>query len=257
MGKLLGHQIKNHFKNNWFIPLLPLIFFMVGLAFNYINISWADTSLSISVLSIPFGYMAAIITVIVGDYNMFFGEEGLFYESISLSPVAKTFSRLFYYLIMFFIYSIFMAALFLLIMLPSGQAMDFASIQGANWTKLMSEINKVGTLNISILCFWCLVLLIRSIAKIIFSISAGGGKILKRFGFGATVIVYIVISFVESVIISFMNNLNLLSNIKLYMANGDIFIRGTGISFLIFILIEAPLFIYGVYYLHKNRISVN
>ncbi len=116
MGKLLGHQIKNHFKYNWFIPLLPIIFMLSGLALGRVNVEFGGVAFGLAALAVGFGYMAAAISVIVGDYNMFFGESALFYESTPISPGAKTFSRLLYYLIMLLIYSLF-AGIFLFLLL--------------------------------------------------------------------------------------------------------------------------------------------
>lgn len=93
MGKLLGHQIRNHFKYNWFIPLLPIIFILSGLALGRFNGQYGAVAFGLAALAVVFGYMAAAITIIVGDYNMFFGDSALFYESTPISPGAKTFSR--------------------------------------------------------------------------------------------------------------------------------------------------------------------
>lgn len=98
MGKLLGHQIRNHFKYNWFIPVLPVALIIFGLLFSNVNYSIGVNSTVIGMMALVFGYIAAAITVIVGDYNMFFGDSSLFYESIPISPSAKTFSRLLYYI---------------------------------------------------------------------------------------------------------------------------------------------------------------
>ena len=80
MGKLLGHQIRNHFRNNWFIPILPVALIIFGLLFSNVNNEVGDSAIVLGVMALVFGYMAAAITVIVGDYNMFFGDSALFYE---------------------------------------------------------------------------------------------------------------------------------------------------------------------------------
>ena len=96
MGKLLGHQIRNHFKNNWFIPVLPVALIIFGLLFSNVNHSIGDSAFVLGMMALMFGYFAAAISVIVGDYNMFFGDSALFYESTPISPSAKTFSRFLY-----------------------------------------------------------------------------------------------------------------------------------------------------------------
>lgn len=120
MGKLLGHQIRNHFRNNWFIPVLPVAIILFGVLFSNVNNKIGVSAVALGMMALMFGYFAAAITVIVGDYNMFFGDSALFYESTPISPSAKTFSRFLYYLIMFIIYSIYVGLIcFLFMAAPS------------------------------------------------------------------------------------------------------------------------------------------
>lgn len=109
MGKLLGHQIRNHFRSNWFIPVLPLALILFGILFSNVNNEVGGSAVGLGIMALMFGYFAAAISVIVGDYNMFFGDSALFYESTPISPSGKTFSRFLYYLIMFIIYSLYLA----------------------------------------------------------------------------------------------------------------------------------------------------
>jgi len=94
MGKLLGHQIRNHFKYNWFIPVLPVALIIFGIIFSNVNNSIGGNAITLGMMALIFGCVAAAISVIVGDYNMFFGDSALFYESTPISPSAKTFSRI-------------------------------------------------------------------------------------------------------------------------------------------------------------------
>lgn len=255
MGKLLGHQIKRHFKSNWFILILPIIFGVTGLAFNTININWGGTIFGLCITSVIFGYIAAAITVVVGDYNMFFGDSALFYESIPVSPWAKTFSRVLYYFIMFLIYSIYMGLLFFVL---ESIALDSSpsNFQGFNWNSFIEELNKVGLKNILIALSWGIIILIRSISKIIFAINYGSVKKMGRFGSGGSVLVYIALSIGEGIILHLLDKSNVMTNIQLYLGNGGVFIK-MGYASLILIAIEAALFIYGTYYSHKNKISVS
>lgn len=253
MGKLLGHQIKNHFKYNWFIPVLPLALMLFGIIFSNINRDIAMGSLGIGIAALVFGYIAAAITVIVGDYNMFFGDSSLFYESLAISPGGKTFSRFFYYFIMFIIYSLYVGIIFFL--LATVPAVNDAD--SITWANIMDVLNQIGAKNILIGISWILVFLFNNIGRIIFAISLGGGKKFGRFGFGGPVLAYILLGFLESAIVFIFDRLNIFTNMELYLENGNVFINSMGVGFLFIMILETILFIFGTYYIHKNRISVN
>lgn len=254
MGKLLGHQIRNHFRNNWFIPILPVALIIFGLLFSNVNNEVGDSAIVLGVMALVFGYMAAAITVIVGDYNMFFGDSALFYESTPISPSAKTFSRVLYYLIMFIIYSLYLGLMvFLFVAVPSVDG----GVVNITWADISKAINEVGVRNILVMLAWVLISLFNSIISIIFAVTLGGGKKFRRFGFGGPVIVYIIMGFIESGIVYVLGLLNLFSEVELRMTDGTVFMRGFGITGLVLMIIEIPLLLFAVYYMHKNRISVN
>lgn len=254
MGKLLGHQIKNHFRSNWFIPVLPVALIIFGLLFSNVNNSIGDSAIVLGMMALIFGYMAAAITVIVGDYNMFFGDSALFYESTPISPSAKTFSRFLYYLIMFIIYSIYFGLIIFLFMAVSsvdGGVIDIT------WEDINEIINEIGIRNILVLIAWCLLFLFNNIISIIFSVTFGGGKKLRRFGLGGPVLVYIGLGLIEGAVLYGLDKLDLFTNIELLQNNGDVFMKGMGIGILIPMILETIALFFAVYYMHKNRISVN
>lgn len=236
MGKLLGHQIKNHFKYNWFIPVLPVALIIFGLLFSNVNNSIGDSAIVLGVMALMFGYMAAAITVIVGDYNMFFGDSALFYESTPISPSAKTFSRVLYYLIMFIIYSLYLGLMvFLFVAVPSVDA----GVIKITWADISKAINEVGVRNILVMLAWVLISLFNIIISIIFAVTLGGGKKLRRFGLGGPVLVYIGLGMIEGAVIYVLDKFDLFTNIELFLNNGDVFMRGMGIGILIPMLLET------------------
>ena len=254
MGKLLGHQIKNHFKYNWFIPVLPVALIIFGILFSNVNNSVGVNSVALGMMALMFGYFAAAITVIVGDYNMFFGNSALFYESTPISPSAKTFSRFLYYFIMFIIYSLYVGLIvFLFMAVPSvdGGVIDIS------WADISEVINEVGVRNLLVLVAWVLMFLFNNIIRVIFAVTLGGGKQLRRFGLGGPVLVYIVLGLIEGAIIFILDKFDLFTNVELFQNNGDVFMRGMGIGILIPMLLETIALFFAVYYMHKNRISVN
>lgn len=254
MGKLLGHQIKNHFKYNWFIPVLPIALIIFGLLFSNVNNSIGDSAIVLGMMAVMFGYMAAAITVIVGDYNMFFGDSALFYESTPISPSAKTFSRFLYYLIMFIVYSLYLGLMvFLFVAAPSVDG----GVINITWADINELINEVGIRNILVLIAWCLLFLFNNIIRIIFSVTFGGEKKLRRFGLGGPVLVYIGLGLIEGAFIYILDKFDLFTNMELFLNNGDVFMRGLGIGILIPMLLETIALFFAVYYMHKNRISVN
>ena len=254
MGKLLGHQIKNHFRYNWFIPILPVALIIFGLLFSNVNNEVGDSAIVLGVMALMFGYMAAAITVIVGDYNMFFGDSALFYESTPISPSAKTFSRFLYYLIMFIIYSLYLGLMvFLFVAVPSVDG----GVVNITWADISKAINEVGVRNILVLLAWVLIALFNNIISIIFAVTLGGEKKLRRFGLGGPVLVYIGLGMIEGALIYILDKFDLFTNIELFLNNGDVFMRGMGIGILIPMLLETIALFFAVYYMHKNRISVN
>lgn len=254
MGKLLGHQIRNHFRNNWFIPVLPVALILFGVLFSNVNNKVGVSAVGIGMMALMFGYFAAAITVIVGDYNMFFGDSALFYESTPISPSAKTFSRFLYYLIMFIIYSIYVGLICSLFM--AVLTVDEGVIYKP-WADIGKTINEVGVRNILVVIAWCLLFLFGNIIRIIFSVTLGGGKKLRRFGFGGPVLVYIGLGFLEGGVVYLLDKFDLFTNVELFLNNGDVFMRGIGIGILVLMLIETIVLFAGVYYMHKKRISVS
>ena len=254
MGKLLGHQIRNHFRNNWFIPVLPVALILFGVLFSNVNNKIGVSAVAIGMMALMFGYFAAAITVIVGDYNMFFGDSALFYESTPISPSAKTFSRFLYYLIMFIIYSIYVGLICSLFM--AVLTVDEGVIYKP-WADIGKTINEVGVRNILVVIAWCLLFLFGNIIRIIFSVTLGGGKKLRRFGFGGPVLVYIGLGFLEGGVVYLLDKFDLFTNVELFLNNGDVFMRGIGIGILVLMLIETIVLFAGVYYMHKKRISVS
>jgi len=254
MGKLLGHQIRNHFRNNWFIPVLPVALILFGVLFSNVNNKVGVSAVGIGMMALMFGYFAAAITVIVGDYNMFFGDSALFYESTPISPSAKTFSRFLYYLIMFIIYSIYVGLIcFLFMFVPSVDG----GVIYITWADINELINEVGIRNILVLVAWVLMFLFNNIIGIIFAVTFGGEKKLRRFGLGGPVLVYIGLGFVEGAVIYILDKFNLFTSVELLLNNGDVFMRGLGIGILIPMLLETIALFFGVYYMHKRRISVS
>ncbi|WP_085875165.1 hypothetical protein [Peptoniphilus vaginalis] len=254
MGKLLGHQIRNHFRNNWFIPVLPAVLILFGVLFSNVNNKVGVSAVALGMMALMFGYFAASISVIVGDYNMFFGDSALFYESTPISPSAKTFSRFLYYLIMLIIYSLYVALIcFLIMALPT---VDKGSLESP-WAEISKKINEVGVSNILIGVAWGLMVLFNNIISIIFSVTLGGGKKLRRFGLGGPVLVYIGLGLVEVAIIYVLDKFDLFTSAELLLNNGDVFKNGIGIGILIPTLIETIVLFAGVYYMHKKRISVS
>lgn len=254
MGKLLGHQIRNHFRNNWFIPVLPVALILFGVLFSNVNNKIGVSAVAIGMMALMFGYFAAAITVIVGDYNMFFGDSALFYESTPISPSAKTFSRFLYYLIMFIIYSLYVGLIvFLFMAVPTvdGGVIDIT------WADINELINEVGIRNILVLLAWVLIALFNNIISIIFAVTLGGGKKLRRFGLGGPVLVYIGLGMIEGAVIYVLDKFDLFTNIELFLNNGDVFMRGMGIGILIPMILETIALFAGVYYMHKKRISVS
>ena len=125
------------------------------------------------------------------------------------------------------------------------------------WAEISKKINEVGVSNILIGVAWGLMVLFNNIISIIFSVTLGGGKKLRRFGLGGPVLVYIGLGLVEVAIIYVLDKFDLFTSAELLLNNGDVFKNGIGIGILIPTLIETIVLFAGVYYMHKKRISVS
>ena len=125
------------------------------------------------------------------------------------------------------------------------------------WADINELINEVGIRNILVLVAWVLMFLFNNIIGIIFAVTFGGGKKLRRFGFGGPVLVYIGLGIIEGAVLYGLDKLDLFTNIELLLNNGDVFMRGMGIGILIPMLLETIALFFAVYYMHKRRISVS
>ena len=65
MGKLLGHQIRNHFKYNWFIPVLPVALIIFGIIFSNVNNSIGGNAITLGMMALIFGCVAAAISCLL------------------------------------------------------------------------------------------------------------------------------------------------------------------------------------------------
>ena len=155
---------------------------------------------------------------------------------------------------MFIIYSLYLGLMvFLFVAVPSVDG----GVVNITWADISKAINEVGVRNILVLIAWCLLFLFNNIIRIIFSVTLGGEKKLRRFGFGGPVLVYIGLGMIEGAVIYVLDKFDLFTNIELFLNNGDVFMRGMGIGILIPMLLETIALFFAVYYMHKNRISVN
>lgn len=223
MGKLLGHQLKRHFSKNYFLLLAPFIFGLLGFLSYTISSSGESVVFGLSFLCLWIIYCAAGIVIILDDYNMFYGKSGMFYQSIPVSPAAKTFSRLFYYLITFLVYSIIYGlGLFTFL----GVA---ANAQGASISDLkeisediIDAMNGAGMDMIGIVLLLFVVVAFYVASKFIFSISLGSEKSLRRIGFAGPVLVYIGLSILNIFLLSFLSRIDysLFSTNNINLVNG-------------------------------------
>lgn len=126
-----------------------------------------------------------------------------------------------------------------------------------SWADISKAINEVGVRNILIGVAWVLIALFNNIISIIFAVTLGGGKKLRRFGLGGPVLVYIGLGMIEGSVIYVLDKFDLFTNIELFLNNGDVFMRGMGIGILIPMILETIALFVGVYYMHKKRISVS
>ena len=252
MGKLLGHQLKRHFSKNYFLLLAPFIFALLGFLSYTISPNGESVVFGLSFLCLSIIYSAAGIIIILDDYNMFYGKTAMFYQSIPVSPATKTFSRLFYYLVTFLVYSIIYGlGLFSFFgVAVRYQGGDF-SILKVILNKVIEMINDVGWDKVGMLLLLFIVTLIFTISKIIFSISIGSEKTLRRIGFAGPVLVYIGLSLLSVSILSFLSRLDYFSQ-----AADGVNLASAGMLSLVGIIASAILLILTSLEV-KHRTSVN
>ena len=223
MGKLLGHQLKRHFSKNYFLLLAPFIFGLLGFLSYTISSSGESVVFGLSFLCLWIIYCAAGIVIILDDYNMFYGKTAMFYQSIPVSPAGKTFSRLFYYLITFLVYSI-IYGLGLFTFLGVAATAEGASISDLKEISedIIDAMNGVGMDMIGIVLLLFVVVAFYVASKFIFSISLGSEKSLRRIGFAGPVLVYIGLSILNIFLLSFLSRIDysLFSTNNINLVNG-------------------------------------
>lgn len=252
MGKLLGHQLKRHFSKNYFLLLAPFIFGLLGFLSYTISSNGESVIFGLSFLCLWIIYCAAGIVIILDDYNMFYGKTAMFYQSIPISPAAKTFSRLFYYLITFLVYSIIygLGLFSFLGVAVSYQGVDLSAFN-VIFDKIIEMINTIGWDKFGMVLLLFIVTLIFTISKIIFSISLGSEKSLRRIGFAGPVLVYIAVSVLSVFILSFLSRLDYFSQ-----AAEDVNLASGGMLSLVGIIASAILLTLTSLEI-KHRTSVN
>ncbi|WP_019132713.1 hypothetical protein [Peptoniphilus obesi] len=223
MGKLLGHQLKRHFSKNYFLLLAPFIFALLGFLSYTISPDGESVVFGLSFLCLSIIYCAAGIVIILDDYNMFYGKTAMFYQSIPVSPAGKTFSRLFYYLITFLVYSI-IYGLGLFTFLGVAATAEGASISDLKEISedIIDAMNGVGMDMIGIVLLLFVVVAFYVASKFIFSISLGSEKSLRRIGFAGPVLVYIGLSILNIFLLSFLSRIDysLFSTNNINLVNG-------------------------------------
>lgn len=252
MGKLLGHQLKRHFSKNYFLLLAPFIFGLLGFLSYTISPNGESVVFGLSFLCLWIIYCAAGIVIILDDYNMFYGKTAMFYQSVPISPSGKTFSRLFYYFITFLVYSIIygLGLFSFLGVAVSYQGVDL-SVFNVIFDKIIEMINTIGWDKFGMLLLLFIVTLIFTISKIIFSISIGSEKALRRIGFAGPVLVYIAVSVLSVFILSFLSRLDYFSQ-----AADGVNVASAGMLSLVGIIASAILLILTSLEV-KHRTSVN
>ncbi|MBU5669860.1 hypothetical protein KQI68_08435 [Peptoniphilus sp. MSJ-1] len=258
MGKLLAHQLKRHFSTNWFLIVAPIVATLLTFFLSAMNLSWAEIVLGFSVFGVIAFFMAAEITIIVEDYQLYYGKSALFYQSIPASASDKTFSRLIYYVITLFIYSIINGACFISLMMTDGfsKGLDVFGIMNQIFVELSKAAAAAGWDTVLILIVFGITYLIYSISKIIFSISVGSEKRLRKFGLGGPVLVYALTSLFETAAIFVIDRLGIITNIALEINTDSISVDGGAFVFFGLCLIEAIVLLGITYFEHKNRVSV-
>lgn len=261
MGKLLKHQIEKHLKTNWFLPLFPILVLIFNKIYFMFSLEFSERVFAYSMFFIVMTSAAAIITIVVGDYNMFFDKEALFYEAIPIKPGAKTVSRVLYYFIMILIYTVLIT--FCVLMLLYNQVIKINPEILSVFNRFKEEVIRLfinsDAMDIVNIILFCIVNIIHSISKIMFSINYGSEKSLNKLGFGAVIIVYIALSIIEAFGMYSLANSNILDGFEasISLSNSSIVVDGGGIIFILIMLLCSLILLYLVNYSHKKRISVN
>lgn len=259
MGKLLGHQLKRHFSKNWFLLVAPIVAVLLTL-FSYVtNLYWSDVVLGFSVIGVIAFFMASEITIIVEDYQLYYGKSALFYQSIPASAADKTFSRLLYYIITLAIYTLVNGTCFISLMMIEALDSGFDAFGIMN--QIISELSKAaanaGWQTVLMLIVFGIIYLIYAISKIIFSISVGSEKRLRRFGLGGPVLVYALTSLFETAAIFLIDKLGIITNIALEINIKSFKTDGGVYAFIGLCLLQAIVLLGITYFEHKNRVSVS
>ena len=256
MGKLLSYQLKSHFKQNWFLVAMPILLVLANIFTETIlSYSKAEIAAGFIMIGIIIVYAAAAITVIVSDYNRFYGKEALFYNSLPVSAGGVTAARFFNYLILWIIHSLILFAnivFFVMINLYLGKGNV-----GAEINLLFKEIVKYLSNYTPSQIMGAIILLVLfftySIGKVMFAISISGEKRFNRLDFGGAVLAYIIITAItNSIALPIIDRIST-NYFDIEVLNATIL----NMPMVIIYSIISIIFILGTYYEHKIRISVS
>lgn len=259
MGKLLDHQLKRYFSKNWFLIVAPIAATVLTFFSSVMNLSWYEVVLGFSVLGLMIFYMAAQITVIIEDYQLFYGKSALFYQSIPANASDKIFSRLLYYIINIIVYSLVYGLCFISLMMTEGinKGIDIFGIINQIFVELANLISAAGWKNVAFLVVLGIILVVYTVSKIIFSISVGSEKKLRKFGIAGPVLVYALTSIFEVCSLFLIDRIGIVNNIAIEINNNDVSVEGGSFVFLGLCLLQTIIFLSITYYEHQKRVSVS
>lgn len=258
MGKLLGYQLKTHFKKNWFLVVLPILLIIINLVTKtFTNRSYVNVAAGIIFIIALVVYGSSIIVIIVSDYNRFYGKEALFYNSLPVTPGQITFARLLYYFILFFVHTLIWIINFVAFVIINGftNSPDFLEELPMVKEEIMRRLSFITPKHVGIIILLIVIFSAYGIGKFMFAISLSGEKKLNKMDFGGAVLCYIIITALSnSVIIPFINRIAT-DRFDIVPFPGDSLTLNLPILLIYSVL--GILFLVGTYFEHKRRVSVS
>lgn len=258
MGKLLSYELKTHFKQNWFLVAMPILLIIVNIITKtFLSRGYAEIAAALIFIGAIIVYIAAAITVIVNDYNRFYGKEALFYNSLPITPSGITVARLLNYVILYIVHTLLGGINFVAFFLINGYLGEpsFYEELPIVIEGILNQLSRITPrLAIGIIIF-CVSFLLYSVGKVMFSISISGEKKINKMDFGGAVLSFIFITVISnSVIIPVINKFATKSLDISLTADGSFTIN---VTILLIYLVLGILFLVGTYFEHKKRVSVN
>lgn len=267
MGKLIKYQLKNQGKLLGIFIVIPLVLLLVSFFTAQVDPFKLNITMGFGMAITAVCVIAAIIYTAYRDYHSYYGNDASFFHTLPISPKEILGARFFTLFIVFAILIILMVFCLFAQLYINASALkpaEFSAFIGEIEVSL-EQINGILPMNIFlILAITLIISLIFTIFKILFSISIGSEQPFKKLGVGGPILIFIIVSVIESFISDLIGDFMLQDLNQGYIQNAlefdsELLKTFLGSNYLIligFIILFSAILGYRTYINLRDKLSV-